>query len=149
MLAEGHTERGIIGEPSSDSTQSKTLSMCGNSLHGNREIPVSSVSGAADRSGKGTTLKPDTHDAGKSDDRVVPRKRPNKDGQPTSAEVVEGRRSTEGNLLPTATAPTQSGSTVMPGLQRVRELARKDRKARFTAVLHDHPNVRFYAKHPK
>lgn len=134
--AEGHTERGVIGEPSSDSTQSKTLSMCGNSLHGNREIPVSSVSGATDRSGKGTTLKPDTHDAGKSDDRVVPRKLPNKDGQPTSAEVVEGRRSTEGNLLPTATAPTQSGSTVMPGLQRVRELARKDRKARFTALLH-------------
>jgi RNA-directed DNA polymerase len=134
--AEGHTELGVIGEPSSDPTQSKTLSMCGTSLHGNREIPVSSVGGAADRSGKGTTLKPDTHDAGKSDGRVVPRKLPNNDGRPTSAQVVEGRRPTEGNLLQSATAPTQSGTTVLPGLQRVREVARKDRKARFTALLH-------------
>lgn len=134
--AEGHTERGVIGEPCSDSTQSKTLSMCGNSLHGNREIPVSSVGGATDRSGKGTTLKPDTHDAGKSDGRVVPKKLPNNDGRPTSAEGVEGRRPIEGNLLQAVTSPTQSGIDMSPGLQRVREVARKDRKARFTALLH-------------
>src|SRR5262245_55266535 len=37
--AEGHTEGGVIGEPSSDPAQSETLRMRGNSSHGRREIP--------------------------------------------------------------------------------------------------------------
>jgi hypothetical protein len=34
LEAEGHTEGGVLGEPSSDPAQSKTLSMRGNSLPG-------------------------------------------------------------------------------------------------------------------
>ena len=133
--AEGHTEGGVIGEPLSDPAQSKTLSMRGNSLPGNREIPRSSlVDGAGDRSGKGSRPNPDRHDLGKSDDGVVPRKLPNNGRRP--AEAREGRPSTEGNSVRTATSPTQSGIDVSPGLQRVRELARKDKTARFTALLH-------------
>ena len=41
--AEGHTEGGVSGQPSADPAQSKTLRMRGNSLHGNREIPVPSI----------------------------------------------------------------------------------------------------------
>src|SRR5262249_7089170 len=57
--AEGHTGAGENGEPTPDPTQSKTLRMRGNSSHGNREIPVSSLADASrDRSGKGTPRNP-------------------------------------------------------------------------------------------
>src|SRR5262245_8817459 len=41
--AEGHTEVGVIGEPVADPAQSETLRMRGNSSHGNREVPASSI----------------------------------------------------------------------------------------------------------
>lgn len=133
--AEGHTEGGAIGEPSSDPAQSKTLRMRGNSLHGNREVPgLSLVDGSGDRSGKGSHPKPGMHDPGKSEEGIVPEKLPNNGRRP--AEAMEGRPSTEGNSLSVATSPTQSGIGVPTGLQRVRELARRDKKARFTALLH-------------
>jgi hypothetical protein len=133
--AEGHTEGGDQGEPSADPTQSKTLRMRGNSLHGNREIPVSSpVDESRDRSGKGIPRNPDTHGTGKSDGGIVPGKSPDNGRRP--AEAMEGRPPTEGNSRQTATSPTQRGTDVSPGLQRVREVARKDKNARFTALLH-------------
>ena len=133
--AEGHTVGGVIGEPPSDPAQSETLSMRGNSLHGNREVPVSSlVDGSMDRSGKGNPLTPDMHDTGKSDGGVVPEKSPNKGTRP--AEAMEGRPPTKGNSVLMATPPTQSGIGVSPGLHRVREVAGRDKKARFTALLH-------------
>lgn len=132
--AEGHIGGGVTGEPSSDPAQSETLCMRGNSSHGNREVPSSSAGGAADRSGKGTPHKPDMHDEGKSDGRIVPGKPPNKGRTP--AEVVEGRRPTEGNSFQAATPPTQSGTGVSSGLERARQVARRDKHARFTALLH-------------
>ncbi|CAN5290055.1 group II intron reverse transcriptase/maturase [soil metagenome] len=133
--AEGHTEVGVMGEPSSDPAQSQTLSMRGNSLHGNREIPgLSLVDGSGDRSEKGSHPKSDMHDLGKSDDGIVPKKLPNNGRRP--AEAMEGRPSTKGNSVQTATSPTQSGIDVPSGLQRVREMACRDKKARFTALLH-------------
>ncbi len=135
--AEGHTEGGVMGEPLSDPAQSKTLHTRGNSLHGNREIPASSIAdGSMDRSGKGTPHNPDMHGAGKSDGGVVPKKSPNNNGPQTFAEAMEGRPSTQGNLPQTATSPTQSGTDVSPGLQRVREAARRDKRVRFTSLLH-------------
>jgi hypothetical protein len=133
--AEGHTVDGGSGEPSPDPTQSKTLRMRGNSLHGNREILGSSLAdGSRDRSGKGTPRNPDMHDPGKSDGGIVPGKSTN-NGR-SSAETMEGRPSTEGNSGQTATSPTQSGTDGSPGLQRVREVARTDKNARFTTLLH-------------
>jgi RNA-directed DNA polymerase len=135
VYAEGHIEGGGTGEPSANPAQSKTLYTRGNSSHGNREIPMSSlVDGSVDRSGKGTPLTPDVHDIGKSDGGIVPRKSPNNGRRP--AEAMEGRPSTEGNSMQSVTSPTQSGTDVTPGLQRVREVARRDKKARFTALLH-------------
>jgi hypothetical protein len=74
---------------------------------------------------------------GKSDGRVVPKKQPNKSAaEATQAEAVEGRRSTKGNSLQTAAPWTQCQIGASDGLRRVREVARRDRRARFTALLH-------------
>ena len=75
------------------------------------------------------------HADGKSDGRVVPKKPPN-NGMPDAAEAVEGRRPTEGNTFQTAAPRTQSRIGASIGLERVREVARRDRRARFTALLH-------------
>jgi hypothetical protein len=54
--AEGHTGIGATGKPISDPAQSKTLRMRGHSLHGNREIPTSSIPWV-DRLGKAASRK--------------------------------------------------------------------------------------------
>ena len=107
--AEGNTEGGVIGEPSSDPAQSETLCMRGNSSPGKREIPQAPTGLVPrGRSGKAIGRTPDMHAWGKSDDCVVPGKPPNK-GEPLSpAEVVEGRRSTKGSTRPEAASRTQS-----------------------------------------
>ena len=77
----------------------------------------------------------DMHVDGESDGRVVPTKRPNNGGKPP-AEGVEGRRPTKENIEQ-ATAPrTQSRTSATSGLLGVREVARKDKRTRFTALLH-------------
>ena len=73
---------------------------------------------------------------GKSDRPVVPTKRPNKAGEP-GAEVVEGRGVAKGNTDEQNASRTQSRNHDVPSaLDRVREAARKDGKAKFTALLH-------------
>src|SRR6516164_10678210 len=135
--AEGHTGIGVTGEPVTDPTQSKTLRMRGNSSHGNREIPsLPDADGATGRPEKATSRTSGMHGEGKSDGCIIPQKPPNKDGLPTSAEGVEGRQPTKGNTLPQAPCRTQSRVDGSSGLQRVREAARRDKRARFTALLH-------------
>jgi RNA-directed DNA polymerase len=135
--AEGHTGTGVTGEPVTDPAQSQTLRMRENSSHGNREIPsLPAADGATGRPEKATSRTSGMHGEGKSDGCIVPTKPPNKDGPPTSAEGVEGRRPTEGNTLPLAPCRTQSRVDGLSGLQRVREAARQDKRARFTALLH-------------
>ncbi len=71
----------------------------------------------------------------KSDSSVVPMKAPNKAGQPV-AEAVEGRGLAKGNP-PQQNAPrTQSRPGAPSALERVRQAAAKDKKMRFTALLH-------------
>lgn len=53
-----------------------------------------------------------------------------------NAEGVEGRGWREGNPLKRARVRTQSRVTLLPHLQRVREAAQHDKRARFTALLH-------------
>ena len=72
---------------------------------------------------------------GKSDRPVVPEKSPNKTGQP-AAEGMEGRGLAKGNL-PQQNAPrTPSRNNAPNALERVRQAAGKDKKLRFTALLH-------------
>jgi RNA-directed DNA polymerase len=75
------------------------------------------------------------HEPGKSDNLVVPTKPPNNTGGPV-AEVVEGRGLAEGNTDDPTRAGRRAGQSVSSGLDRVREVARKDKEARFTALLH-------------
>jgi RNA-directed DNA polymerase len=72
---------------------------------------------------------------GESDGRVLPGKHPNKDGK-SSTEGAEGRRPTTENTGQTAASQMQSWGNAVDGLQRVREAAKRDKRIRFTALLH-------------
>jgi RNA-directed DNA polymerase len=75
------------------------------------------------------------HAGGAPDGCVIPTKCPNKGGQPP-AEGMEGRQPTKENIGQ-ATAPrTQSRINELSDLLGVRKTARKDKRARFTALLH-------------
>ena len=75
---------------------------------------------------------------GKSDKRVVPTKSPNKGGERDSspAEGAEGRRLAKGNLHQRTMFRTLGRVRMSPRLRQVRDSARRDRKMRFTALLH-------------
>ncbi len=136
LEAEGTTGDDVTRESSTGPAQSETRSMRGNSLRGTREVPQAPADGEAGRSGKVDDHTPDMSACGKSDGCVVPKKPPNKGGGDPPAEVVEGRQPTKGNTRQTATPRTQRRTSVPIGLKRVREAARRDRRARFTALLH-------------
>ncbi|HEV3037514.1 MAG TPA: reverse transcriptase domain-containing protein [Candidatus Angelobacter sp.] len=75
------------------------------------------------------------NEAGKSDRFIVPEKSPNQAGQP-GAEGMEGRDLVERNLGQQNTFRTQSREDVHSALERVREVARKSKETRFTALFH-------------
>ena len=75
------------------------------------------------------------HAGEKSDEVVVPKKRPNKGGL-LLAEAVEGRISLKGNGRQTAAVRTQSRGAASNGLAAVRRAARQSKDVRFTALLH-------------
>jgi RNA-directed DNA polymerase len=72
---------------------------------------------------------------GKSDSPVVPGKPPNKAEEP-AAEVVEGRGLAKGNSPERNALRTPSRGGALSALERVRQAAERDRKQRFTALLH-------------
>ncbi len=72
---------------------------------------------------------------GKSDNSIVPRKSSNKVRQ-RAAERMEGRELAKGKTLERTTLRTQSRGGVPSALERIREAAQKNRKQRFTALLH-------------
>jgi len=75
------------------------------------------------------------HENGKSDGPVVPTKPPNNAGRP-AAEAVEGRGPAKGNTDRPTRPGRSAGEGVPSGLDRVREIARKDKDAKFTALMH-------------
>ncbi|HVH32472.1 MAG TPA: group II intron reverse transcriptase/maturase, partial [bacterium] len=75
------------------------------------------------------------HDNRESDGRVVPTNAPNKGGQP-SAEVREGKRPTKENAEQATATRTQRRDTASFGLFGVREVAQREKRTRFTALLH-------------
>jgi len=75
------------------------------------------------------------NDRWKSDRPVLPAKPSNKPGRP-GAEVVEGRGLPEGNTASETRAGRSAGPDVSSELDRVRQAARKDKDAKFTALLH-------------
>ena len=104
------------------------------SMHGNQEIPEVSDEDASDRIGKPEGQKPMMHAPGKSDCPIVPEKQPNNVGRPT-AEVVEGRGQAKRNPSQQNTPRTQSRNGVPSALERVRQVARRD-KGRSSPLSH-------------
>ena len=130
--AEGNTGPSARASSGPGPAKSKTLRRRGNSLHGNREVlPAPAGDGPAGRSGKAFGRTPDMHAGRKSDGCVLPEKPPNNAGLPPAAEVVEGRRPTEGNTESTAASRTLRRLDASIVRLRVREAAG------------------FYANHPK
>ena len=76
-----------------------------------------------------------TDNRGKSDSPVVPLKSPNNAGQP-AAEAVEGSGLAKGNSPEGHGGRTQRRMQPSAGIERVRQAAKRDRKQRFTALLH-------------
>ena len=75
------------------------------------------------------------HGYGKSDGRIVLTNSPN-NAASAAAEAGEGRRPAKGNTDSTTRPGHSAGPDVPNGLERVRQVARKDKDARFTALLH-------------
>ena len=133
-----------IGKSDIPPTESETTSTGGNSPRGSREIPATSVSPMeADRSEQARCRTTDMHVAGKSDSSIVPKKPANKGGLPLPAELAEGRELTKENIEQSLLVRTQSrntdGKPFVPrsrGLFGVRAAAQKDKKLRFTSLLH-------------
>jgi RNA-directed DNA polymerase len=76
-----------------------------------------------------------THGPGKSDRPVVPEKSPNNAGPP-AAEGMEGRGLAKGNPSQQNACRTLRRNDAPSALERVRQAAKKDKKFRFTALLH-------------
>src|SRR6059036_3124719 len=72
---------------------------------------------------------------GQSDRSVVPGKPPNKAEEP-AAEAAEGRERAKGNSPERNALRTPSRVGALSALERVRQAAERDRKQRFTALLH-------------
>jgi RNA-directed DNA polymerase len=93
------------------------------------------------------------NDRGKSDSRVVPVKRANNTGR-SVAEPVEERRLAKGNTDQQNASRTLSRDVgASSALDRVRQAARMDRNARFTALLHhvtvDRLRQAYWATNPR
>jgi len=132
------------GESDETPTESKTTGTVGNFPHGSRETSETSVfSMEADRLEKARGHNPDMHVAGESHSSIVPEKPANKGGVPLPAELAEGRELTKENTEQSLLARTQrrnsDGTPFVArsrGLRGVHEAARRDKKQKFTSLLH-------------
>ena len=92
------------------------------------------------------------YERGKSDSPVVPARSPNKAGLP-AAEAVEERGLPKGNATGAPRPGHRAGVSVPSALDRVRQVAVKDRDVRFTALLHhvdvDRLRAAYWALNPK
>jgi group II intron reverse transcriptase/maturase len=92
------------------------------------------------------------NDRGQSDRPVVPARSPNKAGSP-AVEAVEGRGLAKGNAASETRPGRRAGQDASTNLDRVRQVARKDKGARFTALLRhvdvDRLRVAYFALWPK
>jgi len=135
-VGEGHMAGSVQRKLPADAAESKTLRMRENSLHGNRDTLETLSPHGAGRSEKALCRTADVHVSRESDGSIVPKKRANKAGSTAAAESVEGRGPTEGNATRTLLAPDSEPGKRGMGLWGVREAAKRDKKLRFTALLH-------------
>ncbi|MEO6324359.1 MAG: group II intron reverse transcriptase/maturase [Thermoanaerobaculia bacterium] len=119
-----------------DPARSKNPSTHASILRGNREIPRPPVGRVLPAvKVKSKDEEPEMNGRGKSDSPVVPTKPSNKAAR-AAAERVEGRGLAKGNLPESGACRTQSRESATSALERVRQAAKRDRRQRFTALLH-------------
>jgi RNA-directed DNA polymerase len=131
--AEGNTVHRVIARDAPVLRGRKTPGMPGSLLH--RSWEISSMSAReveATEKVNGRTTVAEVEE--KSDACVVPMRPSN--GNEKNSERVEGRRAAGGNDLRSTACRTQGRERASRGLQGVREKARKDKRTRFTALLH-------------
>jgi RNA-directed DNA polymerase len=75
------------------------------------------------------------HGHGKSDSSIV-RTKPLNEAEPEAKEAVDGRGLAKGNLLERNMSRTQGRPGMPSALERIRQAARRDKRQRFTALLH-------------
>ena len=114
----------VKGESDFSPTESETRRTVECFPRGSCEIPEPSASSEAVRSEKARCRNADRHGFGKSDSLVVPEKRANKVGPPTTEESVEERRLTKENDKQLLLVRTQSRFAKLRGLFGVREAKR-------------------------
>jgi hypothetical protein len=76
------------------------------------------------------------NEQGKSDGAVVPAKSPNKAGIQPAAEGMEGSALAKGNSTRQNTHRIQGRERVQNALGRVRQVAVRERKLKFTSLMH-------------
>jgi RNA-directed DNA polymerase len=133
--AEGNMVHDDNRKSCTDPTRSETLCMSGSLSRGSSEI--STVPGATwpGRAGKVNDRNPAIDADEKSDTPIVPKKLSNKGKLP--AEMEEGRGVAKGNADESPASRTQSRKhDASTGLEGIRETAKRNRKCRFTALLH-------------
>jgi len=123
-------------KPLMDATESETLRMCGNSMHGNRETLETPPLQGAGRSEKAHCRTADMYVFRESDGLIVPEKQTNKTGPKAVAESAEGRGPTKGNAERALLAPDAEPGKRGIGLRGIREAAERDKNLRFTSLLH-------------
>jgi RNA-directed DNA polymerase len=117
-----------------DPARSENHGMYGTSMRENREIPRSPAQLITGRAVQGTRRgRSEMHERGKSDRPVVPANLPK---EAAAAEVGEERGRAKGNTAGKTHPGHSAGQGVLSALGRVREVARRDKGARFTALLH-------------
>ena len=131
--AEGHSALDDKCKPSARPARSKTLSTQGSHSHGNWEISSMSDSVLSDGAGKAKRRNPAIYVDEKSDTPIVSMKPPNK-GKP--AEVVEKRGVAKGNVNQKPVRRTQSRESASMSLEGIRQAARRDKRVRFTSLIH-------------
>jgi len=133
--AEGNTEQGANRKSCNGPARSETLIMPGSLLHGSWEISSVPVPEGAGGAGKACRRNPAINADERSDAFTVPGKPSNKGEYP--AEMVEGRNAAKGNAEQVPAPRTQSRiSSASTGLEGVRQAARRNRRLRFTALMH-------------
>ena len=133
--AEGEMNQGDSCESWGSPARSETLHTPGSFLHRSWEISAEPGATTLGSPGKANGRTPGPPAVEKSDALIVPEKPSNK-GQPPT-EMVEGRSAAKGNAGQDPAPRTQGRtSCASMGLEGVRQAARRNRRLRFTALMH-------------
>jgi RNA-directed DNA polymerase len=133
--AEGNTNQGDRCESWNGPARSETLYTPGRFLQRSWEISAVPDATTPGNSGKAECRTPETTVVEKLDAYILPGKPSNKGSNPS--EMVEGGNAAKGNAEQAPAHRTQSRiSCPSTGLECVRQAARRDRRLRFTALMH-------------